>query len=229
MKFENDIANLKFLYCKIPKDDSLENCHISDFKEKSEVERSLFRGNIYCPDCEQALLTYVNSMTPYFRTKRGSSHSDHCGKAVRSTIENIDDVNEDSVEKLLNRIIEKNTIPLDTSDIRHKSNSQQKSVSKYKSKSLDSIGENDYGLYYCYYARNVRLNLNTNYLTYNYVRIYRQHETQHFLSIEIRKEYFNKIPRKELGLYDVAFFGRIEARDSYKDVHLDNPRFLKVK
>ena len=134
----DNIARLKFTVCKILRDEIFEEITIDEFNQFSSDFKSQCRNKIYCPDCEEAKLTYVSSLTPYFRTSKNSSHSDYCGKSVRSTIRNADDLDVVKIERLINRII--------NPEIRERAepsesrlNYTSRSISKYTSNSLNPI------------------------------------------------------------------------------------------
>ena len=223
------VANLKFLYCKIKNSSNIDEISIDDFKNYEHGYKESVKELMFCPDCEVAKITYVNAATPYFRTRRSSLHSETCGKAVKSTIKNTDEVNDTTVENFLVRILEKEAFQNHNSREKHKTKSRQKSLSRYKSKSLNTITDQDIGLYYCYYARNVKIVLNEKYLTYNFLRIFKASEINHFISIKIKKEFFPNMTYNINGLYDIAFFGKFDVNHNHKDVTIDNPKFIRIK
>jgi hypothetical protein len=96
---KNDEAKLKFTLFKVKTNDTFLEYKLEEFHEGMDKE------NIYCPDCEKARLTFVHAVTPFFRTRKGSLHSDICGKAVASTIKTLVGVNDSSIENLINRVL----------------------------------------------------------------------------------------------------------------------------
>lgn len=221
-------SNLKFLSCKIIHNDTINDVTIEYYRNLDETTRLSFKDNLVCPDCETAKITFVNGVNPYFRTKRKSNHSETCGKAVKSNIKDINEVNESSVEKLIARILEKSVFQTSKSNDESTKELKQKSISKYKTKSLTTITDLDSGHYYCYYARNIKIQITDRYLNYNYIRIFKNQENSHFISIKIKKEHC-PIMYNQNSLYDIAFFGKFDVKDTYKDVLIENPKFISLK
>lgn len=228
MDLEKSVSKLKFLSCKIQKDTIFEEMSLEDFINLPSYEQAVSKKKLFCPDCELARLTIVNGITSYFRTKKNSYHADSCGKAICSNIKNLNEVNEDSVEGLLQRILSNNNTNSRDKNMQSKERVKQKSISKYKTKSLNSISENDMELYYCYYARGISITLIENYETYNFLRLFKTNSNVHFLSIKIKKEYLRELKDKEEQIYDIAFFGKITVFEDHKDVFIRNPKFLKI-
>lgn len=222
------IAKLKFKSCKIKDGESLSDITISDFISLDASSKSNAKSNLFCPDCEEASLVFVNAHSPYFRTRKKSLHSEICGKAIASTIRNINEIDEESVKRILNKIISRSLVNKDSSHRDVKLHFEQRNLSKLKSKSILTVTDEDDGLYYCFYARGVKLELISKYDSYDYVWITKRNEATHSFSLKIRKDFMYNFEILSRNNYDIAFFGKMKI-SKYRDIYIENPAFLLIK
>lgn len=220
-------SKVKFLSCKIIYDNNFQEYSIEKYAMKPTNEIDKTKKYLFCPDCEQARLSYVRAKTPYFRTKKHSSHAEDCGKSVVSIQTEINPSEYSDIENILNRLVSplnKNSSPHMTT--KHKY--EQKKASKYKRKSLYYLTKIDEKKLYCYYARNIKLSFVKSYQTYDYIRLYRPEENGHFLSIEVKKGFLAELPISKSNIYNIAFFGKFIIRNSFQDVYINDSKLLKI-
>ena len=81
------------------------------YKLHPKVFAKKYNDNLYCPECRQARLTYVNRVSPYYRTFKQSIHSIDCTLAqdvmdkqvIKTFVENPN--NNDQIAHQLDRVI----------------------------------------------------------------------------------------------------------------------------